>query len=80
MGDSQASVAQKADNAIHWINLYPLDSAIAFPNTYALDSDLSGEKWLSSFPKIEASWFMVIIINLVKLKLVWGSNSQSSYV
>ena len=24
------------------INLYPLDSAIGFPNTYPLDSDLSG--------------------------------------
>ena len=30
-----------ADNAIHWINLYPLDSAIGFPN-HPLDSDLSG--------------------------------------
>ena len=31
------------DNAINRINLYPLDSAIGFPNTYhALDSDLSG--------------------------------------
>jgi len=26
---------------IHWINHYPLDSAIDFPNTYLLDSDLS---------------------------------------
>ena len=24
-----------------WINLYPVDSAIATPNTYPLDSDLS---------------------------------------
>ena len=31
------------DNAINRINLYSLDSAIGFPNTYhALDSDLSG--------------------------------------
>ena len=29
-------------NAIHWINLYPVDSAVGFPNTYPLDSDLSG--------------------------------------
>ena len=29
-----APVVQKVDRAIHWINLYPLDSAIGFPNTY----------------------------------------------
>ena len=27
---------------MQWINLYPMDSAIGFPNTYPLDSDLSG--------------------------------------
>ena len=37
-----ASVIQKVDNAIHQINLYPLDSAIGVPNPYPLDSDLSG--------------------------------------
>ena len=31
-------VVQKMRNAIHWINLYPLDNAIDFPNTYPLDS------------------------------------------
>ena len=36
-----APVFQKVDNAIHW--LYPVDSGIGFPNTYPLDSDLSGE-------------------------------------
>ena len=34
-----APVAQKVDNAINQINLYSLDSAIGFPNTYLLDSD-----------------------------------------
>ena len=40
----QAPVVQKLDSAIHRINLYPLaiDSIIGFPNTYPLDSDLSG--------------------------------------
>ena len=38
----QASVVQKVDSTIHWINHYPLDSAIGSPNTYPLDSDLSG--------------------------------------
>ena len=37
----QAPVVQKVDNAIHWINLYPLDSAIGLPDSYLLDSDLS---------------------------------------
>lgn len=30
----------KGDNAIQWIKLYPLDSAVCFANTYPLDSDL----------------------------------------
>ena len=29
------------ENAIHWINLYAVDMAIVFPNTYPLDSNLS---------------------------------------
>ena len=33
-----------ADNDIHWINLYPLDSAIGFLNTYPLYSDLCDPK------------------------------------
>ena len=28
------------DNAIQWISLYLLDSAVCFANTYPLDSDL----------------------------------------
>ena len=38
---NQAPLVQMADNAIHWINLYPLDSAIGFPN-HPLSSELSG--------------------------------------
>ena len=26
----------------NWINLYPVDNSINFPNTYPLDSNLSG--------------------------------------
>ena len=37
-----ALVVQKVDSTIHRINLYSLDSAIGFPNTYPLDGDLSG--------------------------------------
>jgi len=36
------SVVQNVDSAIHWINLYPVDNPIGFPNTYLLDCDLSG--------------------------------------
>lgn len=38
----QAPVVQKVDIATHRINLYPLESAIGFPDTYQLDSYLSG--------------------------------------
>ena len=34
---------RKVHNAIHRINLYLVDNAIDFSNTYPLDSDLSGE-------------------------------------
>ena len=37
-----APVVQKLDSAIHRINHYPVDNAIGFPDTYPLDSDLSG--------------------------------------
>ena len=37
----QWSVVLKVDSAMHWINHYPLDCAIGFPNTYPIDSDLS---------------------------------------
>ena len=29
-----APVIQKVDSAIHWINLYPVDNAISFPNMF----------------------------------------------
>ena len=35
-------IVQKVDSTIRWINLYPVDSAIVIPNTYPLESDLSG--------------------------------------
>ena len=37
-----APVVQTLDSAIHQINIYLADNAIGFPNTYPLDSDLSG--------------------------------------
>ena len=38
---NQALVIQRLDSAIQRINLYPVDSAISFPSTYRLYSDLS---------------------------------------
>ena len=37
------------ENAIHSISLCTVDSAISFPNTYSLDSDLSSEKRYLTF-------------------------------
>ena len=37
-----AAVVQTLVSVIHRIKIYPMDSAIGFPNTYPLDSDLSG--------------------------------------
>ena len=37
-----ASAAQKVEKAILQINLYPLDNATGFPDTYPLNSNLSG--------------------------------------
>ena len=42
LGILLAVVVQTLDSTIHRINIYPMDSAIGFPNTYLLDSDLSG--------------------------------------
>lgn len=48
-------VVQKAGNTIHWINLFPVDDTIGFPNTgtsrctYPLDTDLSSERCYSTF-------------------------------
>ena len=47
-----APVVQKVEKAIHCINLYPTDSAIAFPNTNPVDSDLSGGLCCPAFEQL----------------------------
>ena len=47
-----APVVQKVDNAIQRINLYPVDSAIGLPNTYLLDSDISGGQGYPTFEQL----------------------------
>ena len=59
---------QKMDSTIHWINLYPVDGAIGFPNSYALDSDLSSRIALSSVWTTRA-WVEHLCIN-IKLKIL----------
>ena len=39
-------------NAIHWINLCAVDSAIGFPNVYQLDSNLSYPVFEQSEPEL----------------------------
>ena len=40
---TSGAVVPKVDSTIYWINHYPLDSAVGFPNTYPLGTDLSGD-------------------------------------
>ena len=44
-------VVETVDNTIHWINFYLEDKAIVCPNTYLLDSELSGGKNCSTFER-----------------------------
>jgi len=39
-------------HAIHWINLYPLNNTIGFPNAYRGDSDLFGGKRYPLFDEL----------------------------
>ena len=49
----QVPLVQKVNSGIHRINLYPLDNATGFPNTYLLDSDLSGGYHYPAFEQLE---------------------------
>ena len=35
---AQAAVVKKVDHSIHWINLYPVDNAIGFPQDKRLST------------------------------------------
>ena len=48
----QGQVVQKVDNAIHWINHYPVDSMVCFVNIYPLDSDFSGGQRYPAFEQL----------------------------
>ena len=42
----------QVNNTMHWMNLYPLDSAIGFPNTYPLDSSFSDGQRYPAFQQL----------------------------
>ena len=42
LSNKQVSIVQKVNSAIYWINLYPVDNVVAYPDPYPLDSDLFG--------------------------------------
>jgi len=44
-------VVEKVDNTIHWINVCLGDKGIVCPNTYLLDSELSGGKNCPTFER-----------------------------
>ena len=45
-------VVWKVDKSIHWIKVCPVDNAISFPNTYAMDSDLSSRQDYPTFQQL----------------------------
>ena len=51
-----ASAAQKVEKAILQINLYPLDNATGFPDTYPLNSNLSGGSAINTIYYIRFIW------------------------
>ena len=73
---TRAPVVQKVESAIHRIKRYPRDSAIGFPNTYPLDSDLSARGG-GGTPIHYLYWYVppngVVILKL----LIWNGASIS---
>ena len=61
-----ASVVQKVNNAIHQINLYSVNGAIGFPNTYLLDSDVCSILFYPWFeqPGLNVSMMMMLTVSL----------------
>ena len=56
-GNSSLIVVKKVESVIRGINLYRMGKAIGFPNTYPLDSDLSGEKHYPAFEQLGPGLF-----------------------
>ena len=52
------------DKAIHWINFNPADNAIVSPDTYLLDSDLSGRWPYRTFEQPGPEMFLSFAIDI----------------
>ena len=59
------------DNAIHCMDKshYPVDNTIGFPNTYPLDSDLSGGLRYPAFEQLELKSIWEIQVTVVDLSI-----------
>ena len=78
------SKGARADNAIHWINHYLLDSAIGFPNTYPTEAWCSTERIRNITYFLFYSWRIILIVILLKVVtyswdgLIWKDRLQNS--
>ena len=71
------------DNVIYWINLYPVDNAIGFPNTYPLKSDLSSGECNPTFEQQEPADYTNYVdtnIYLILKNSLSRGHSLSNYV
>ena len=80
---TQAPVVQKLDSTIHRINHYPVDNATGFPNTYPLDSDLSGiqllNKWSQMYIHCMGTGTRVVLC-WTSIPSGWRSNTLSCFM
>ena len=61
-----ASVVQRADNALHWINRSPVDNAVSFVNSYPLDSDLSVGQRYPPFEELDSDVLCFFKVRMVR--------------
>ena len=75
-----APVVQKLDCTIHWINLCPEDNAIGFLNIYPLDNNLSsGERYpafrvLGRIRNIASAWSSPAVLQSVSFTVLGGNS------
>ena len=69
-------VVWRLDNAIHWINLYPVDSAERFTITYSLDNNLSNRWCHPSFIQLGPVLQGEANVNVNCKSVLQGTNSQ----
>jgi len=64
------------DTTIQWINLYAPDNAAGFPNTYPLDSNLSGVVGYPTFEElgpIKLQKALLATFSACLVFAIWGS-------